>query len=632
MTTQAVADTEQAQHDEELRFQLSADQRMLAQMKSSSWTMALRMPRLVRRALALAWSVDARSTRLLLVCQVLSGVLQAGGLLATTGTIAALISSGHITTRLLNALPSIAVLAGAAGLRALLAIAVSSLSLRLSPKVSREAEVLLLETVMRTELSAYDHAGFNDRWDAAERGAQTAQDLLTTAQNVTASIASLTASFLVVTLLYPGLLPLLVLASLPQGIASIKGAAATYVATIKTSNERRALAMLRWYMADKSVADQIRSNTMSGFLLGRYHRAGARVDEMNDQAAFAAARYGVVGAVCGGLASCLVWVALGVLLATGHIGIASAGTAVFALRNASQSMQGIIGYGTTLFRLGLFLDDWSSFLDEAGGHRLQRGTRIPDRPTLIRTDKVCYTYPESERPALDGVTIEVRRGEIIALVGENGSGKTTLSRLLAALFVPTKGTVLWDGTDTRDLDPHSAWSHTAVVPQTHVPWPLSARENITFGQPAPDGDRAVHEAAAVSGADDVIASLRNGLNTLLARSWWGGQELSGGQWQRVTIARAFFRPSALLILDEPTSALDARGEHRVFQGLRRLAEDRGIVLVTHRLQNVAMADRIYVLDKGRVIQQGTYQSLLAQEEGPNLFRELWELQQDREGV
>ena len=631
MTTEAATDGDQEQQDEEIRWLLTADQQMFAAMKSSGRAMAMRMPRLVRRALALAWDADARSTKALLICQVLSGVLQAGGLLAMTGTIAALIAPGNIMTRLGHALPSIAVLAAAAGLRALLGIAVSSLSLRLSPKISRRAEVLLLETVMRTELSAYDNPGFNDRWDAAERGAQTAQELLTTAQNVTASLASLIASFAVITLLYPGLLPLLLLASLPQGIASVKGAVATYVATIETSNERRALAMLRWYMADKTVADQIRSNTMSGFLLKRYNRAGARVDEKNDQAAFAAARYGVIGAVCGGLASGLVWTALGVLLATGHIGIASAGTAVFALRNASQSMQGIIGYGTTLFRLSLFLDDWSSFLDEAGGHQLNRGTLAADRPMAIRADKVSYTYPDAEQPALDGVTIEVRQGQVIALVGENGSGKTTLSRLLAGLFVPTDGAVLWDGTDTRDLDPDSLWGHTAVVPQTHVPWPLSARENITFGQPTADGDQAVHEAAAVSGADDVIATLRNGLNTLLARSWWGGQELSGGQWQRITIARAFFRPSALLILDEPTSALDARGEHRVFSGLRRLAQDRAVVLVTHRLQNVALADRIYVLDHGRVIQQGTYKQLLA-EKGPNLFKELWELQQDREGI
>lgn len=162
-----------------------------------------------------------------------------------------------------------------------------------------------------------------------------------------------------------------------------------------------------------------------------------------------------------------------------------------------------------------------------------------------------------------------------------------------------------------------------VVPQTHVPWPLSARENLTFGRPTPDGDQAVHDAAAVAGADDVIATLRNGLSTLLARSWWGGQ------WQRITIARAFFRPSALLVLDEPTSAPDARGEHRVFSGLRRVAHDRAVVLVTHRLQNVALADQIYVLDHGRPIQQGTYKRLLAEQ---GLFRELWELQQDRKGI
>ncbi|MGO4757697.1 ATP-binding cassette domain-containing protein, partial [Streptomyces sp. 2MCAF27] len=156
-------------------------------------------------------------------------------------------------------------------------------------------------------------------------------------------------------------------------------------------------------------------------------------------------------------------------------------------------------------------------------------------------------------------------------------------------------------------------------------WPLSARENITLGQPH-GGDEAVREAAVHSGAHEVLGGLRSGLDTLLARQWWGGVELSGGQWQRIALARAFHRPAGLLVMDEPTSALDARAEHRIFAGLRRLAQDRAVVLVTHRLANVAVADRIVVLDRGRVIQQGTFAELV---DSPGLFRELWALQNDR---
>ncbi|WP_225448005.1 ABC transporter ATP-binding protein/permease [Streptacidiphilus sp. P02-A3a] len=438
------------QFDEQLRLQFGADKRALELMRFSGRAMAARLPRLVGRATRLAWDTDRRATAALLGCQLASGLLQVGGLLATTGTISAIIGPGHITARLTAALPSVLVLAGTAGLRAVLGLAVSGMSQRLSPKVARAAERLLAVGGMEAELAAYDSPGYSDRWDAADRGAQTIQDLLSGAQNIIASAASLAAAAVVVCVLHPLLLPLLMLASLPQGIASVKGATAGYLATHETSSERRALFLLRWWMLDKNSADQVRSNHMAPFLIRRYDAIGARVDASNDRAVAIAARYGVIGALCGGLASCLTWGVLAVLLATGHIDVAKAGTAVFALRNAAGSLQGIIGYGGSVFRYGMFLDDWATYLDEVGGHALARGSADPGRATVIRAEAVGYRYEEAAEPALAGVDVEVRRGEIIALVGENGSGKTTLGRLLAGLFLPQEGAVTWDGQDTRE--------------------------------------------------------------------------------------------------------------------------------------------------------------------------------------
>ena len=614
-----------AEFDEQLRMSFGSDAEALAVLRTSSRSMAVRLPRLVVRAMRLAWAADRRATGALLACQLLSGVLEAGGLLATTSTIAAVIGSGQITHRLMAAAPSLVVLAVTAGLRALLGLAISGLSQRVTPKVARASERGLAVAGMGAELAAYDSAGYNSRREAADRGAQTLQDMLSAAQNILAAFASLVASAVVVCLLHPLLLPLLILASLPQGIASTKGAAAAYVAATETTAERRALYYLRWWMLDKYPADQIRSNAMRDFLLRRYDSIGARVDARNDRAVWTAARYGLLGAVCGGLASCLTWTVLGVLLITGHISVARAGAATFALRNASSSLKGIIGYAASLFRFGMFADDWSRFVDEADEHSLARGELDPGPTDVIRAVGVSYLYEGSERPALDGVDVEVRRGEIIALVGENGSGKTTLGRLLSGLYLPAAGAVTWDGHDTRDLDPHALWRQTAVVPQSVAQWPLTCRENITMGRPHPDGDEAVLRAAAVSSADDVVSSLRRGLDTLLANAFWGGQELSGGQWQRLGVARAFYPQPSLLVLDEPTSALDARGEARVFAALRDLAADRAICLVTHRLQNVRLADRIYVLDRGRVVQCGTYDELLAQD---GLFQELRRLQDE----
>ncbi|MEU2431751.1 ABC transporter ATP-binding protein [Streptomyces sp. NPDC007861] len=612
---------------EEFRYR-SSRTAALARRPVTTWEMARRLPQLVRRALALAWRIDRRAVAALLTCQALSAALEAFGLIATTQTITALIASGDIRDRLAGALPAIGLLAGAAGLRALLAIAVSSISSRLSPRISREAELEMLDAAVHTELIAYDHPGFNDKWENADRGAEVAQDLITESQQVMACVASVVAAAGVITVLHPLLLPLLALAVLPQGIASMKGARVHYETSRAMAAERRTLSHLRWYIADKLTADQLRSGTMAGFLLGRYRTIGARVDAATDRAVHRGARYALIGALAGGAASGLLWVSLGLLLATGRMSVASAGTAVFALRTVGTSLQGIVGYGTRLFRTGLYFDDWVEFTQEAGGHRIGRGTLAPAPPAAVRAEALTFLYPASDAPALKEVSLEVRRGEVLALVGENGSGKTTLSKLLSGLYLPTDGRVTWDGRDTRDLDAYALWSQTAVVPQDFARWPMSARENITLGQPH-GGDASVARAAERSGAAEVVDRLRSGLDTLLAREWFGGVELSGGQWQRIAIARAFHRPAGLLVMDEPTSALDPRAEHRIFTGLRVIAEDRAVVLVTHRLANVAVADRIVVLDQGRVIQQGTFAELV---EAPGLFRELWELQNDRGGI
>lgn len=238
--------------------------------------------------------------------------------------------------------------------------------------------------------------------------------------------------------------------------------------------------------------------------------------------------------------------------------------------------------------------------------------------------EVGFVYPGNDQPALNGIDLKLHRGEVVAVVGENASGNTTLANLLAGLYLPTTGAVSWDGHDLATCDAHSVWSNLGRVPQNFTRWPMTARDNITLGRQTEPGDASVLDAAQAAGAADVIDRLPDGLDTLLARSRWGGHDLSGGQWQRLAIARAFHRNAPVLILAEPTSALDARAEHHVFERLKTLANGRTTVSVTHRLVNTRLADRIIVLDRGQVVEERDFASLVS---AGGVFADLYQLQQ-----
>ncbi|WP_428956993.1 ABC transporter ATP-binding protein [Streptomyces sp. cg35] len=601
------------------------DSRELAELLTGT-TMARRLPSLVRRTFALAWEIDRKAVVVLLACQIVSGVSGALGLVATTQALTVLIATAQDTGLLSEAALPVAVLAGSAALRSGLGIAIQALSAQLSPRVSREAEYKMLEAATRAEQAAYDNPGFNDRYDAAERGIDASGDMIGQSQNYIASLTTFLSGAVVLTSLYPLLLVPLVLAAVPQAVASIRGERITYLARIATHKDRRMMYMLRWYLIAKDQSDQVRTDTLAPHLLSKYRASAERVEATSDKATRRRARISVVGSLATGAGACLVGGTVVLLLSTGRISAAAAGTAAFALRTAFTGLQGLVGYGRDLLRTGLYLDDWKEFVDEAAGQRLDRGDLVPGGPEHIALRDVSFRYPGADADTLHHVDFEVRRGEIVAVIGENGSGKSTLMRLLSGLNLPSSGVVTWDGVSVADLDPHAAWRRTSVVPQDFARWPMTARENIALGQPRPEGDAAVHSAARASGADDVIATLRSGLNTLLAREWWGGVALSGGQWQRIAVARALHRDAGLLVMDEPTSDLDARAEHRIFTGLRDVAGDRAVCLVTHNLSNASVADRVVVLHQGRIVQSGTFHDLV---NTPGHMQDLWQLQQDR---
>lgn len=309
-----------------------------------------------------------------------------------------------------------------------------------------------------------------------------------------------------------------------------------------------------------------------------------------------------------------------------RISLASAGAAVIAIRLLSSQVQQIfVGIGS-LFESSLFLEDLDRFLARGHAARERAGDgRTPVEPFAELTlEDVRFAYPGTDREAVRGVSMRIRAGEVVALVGENGSGKTTLAKLVAGLFSATGGRVLWDGTDVGRLDRTSVRRHVGIIFQDFVRYQLTARENVGFGRAdAMEDAERVRAAAELAGASRYLERLPNGYDTLLGKMFSGGYDLSLGQWQRVALARAFFRDAHLLVLDEPTASLDARSEHELFEHVQALGRGRAVLLISHRFSTVKSADRIYVLHHGEVVEQGSHDELMA--EGGR-YAELFELQ------
>ncbi|MGW3681234.1 ABC transporter ATP-binding protein [Streptomyces prasinus] len=617
-----------------MRFQ--ADPHHTAAAAVSTWAIACRLPSALRSAARLGWAADRKALCAMVAAQTATAVLAALALATTTTVVQhaldlldAYSADRPVQALAVAAVPSVVIVAAALVGRSLADATAQGAAARLGPKASREADMHLLTATADVELAAYEHPGFEDSLDAAGRGSEAARELLQDAQSMVSALAQLAAAAAVLSTLHPALLGLLVLAALPRGIAAVKAARIEHTAAHETLSDNRLRSVLRNYSTTRTTAAEIRTGGMGPFLAERYRQVSDRLENEALSAALRALRLRLGGDAVSSLAMLAAWAVLGVLVAGGTIHLAAAGTALFAMRASSGTLNMMMRTGARLFRTSLFLDDWAAFLHTAHGLRTRRGTAEapPDGPTVISARNLTYTYPGTSSPALTGIDLELKKGEVIALVGENGSGKTTLAHLLTGLYLPDHGSVEWDHADLSTLSPQSVWQSVAMVPQSYTRWPLTCRENITLGHTSLQGDTAVLRAAEEAGASSVIAKLPNGLDTSLARSWWGGHDLSGGQWQRIAIARAFHRDAPVLVLDEPTASLDARAEHQVFSRLRELSAGRTALFITHRLANARVADRVVVLDNGKVAETGTYDALLR---SGGLFAELHRLQEGDE--
>ncbi|MFE9202378.1 ABC transporter ATP-binding protein [Micromonospora sp. NPDC007230] len=593
---------------------------------TSFGAVARRLPALVREAVALAWATSRRDTLASIGLNVAAGVLTTLGLLATTGVLRQLFAAGPTPDRIRAAVPALVLAALAVTVRGALTVAAGWAQARLIPQINYQVELRLFEATTAIELAAFDDAGFAEEMDRArDRGIAEAASIVDDTVNLVTGVVGVLATAAAVTVIQPVLLPCLLLAAAPEAVTAVRMARRRHLDWLGRITRRRRMWMLAHLMADRHTAVEIRAYQMREFLLAEYRRIIGLETRAELRLARAQSATRAAGLSVTGIAAFALYAVLGGLLLTGVVALAAAATALLALQSARAGLRTAVFATNSLYEDALYYQDYRDFVDRARQRVPAGGDRDVDAVERIELDQVTMRYPDTDVPAVDGVSLTIRRGEVVALVGENGSGKTTLAKLIAGLYRPTEGMIRWNGVDLAELDPGQAGAQVAVMSQDWWKFPFTARQNIRIGRHDRAADRpgpTVEDAAHGAAAHDMITGLPFGYDTLLDRQFKNGQDLSGGQWQRLVAARGLYRDARLLICDEPSAALDARAEHALFQHLRR-HPDRAVVLITHRLANVRHADRIFVLDHGRLIQQGNHDELMAQD-GP--YRELFELQ------
>lgn len=581
--------------------------------------------RLLRRA-------APRTAIVVVVSQLLSGSATAVSLLLVAKVISVIVDGGPAPPRGSVLVPwlSAMVLAFAAKL-ALDAVTLSAKA-TLVPKVRRVAETDLYAASLEADLELFDDPGFYDRLlRARDRGLMHLEGILDAAIEIGAATFGVVGAAVALVVLHPLLLPALVPALLPEAIAAFAAARMQYAGMARTILLTRQAQMMSDLATSRSAVPEVRANQAGGYVLSEYDRHARALEAHTMALGRREARTIVLGRALSGIGLLASFAVLGGMLYAGWLGLAAAGAAIVAMRSASGEIARLIQAANTSVERALYIADYHDFVADTQARSRRRpppgeARRVPSGAPRILLEAVSFAYPNTAgEPAVRDVSLEIRPGETIALVGENGSGKTTLAKLIAGLYQPTAGRMLWDGQDYASLDPEALAARIAMVLQEPTRWPRTARDNIRLGRNEavdPDGRRLL-EAARHSRAIDVVERLPRGWDTLLSKEFQGGRDLSAGQWQRLAVARGLYRDAPLVIWDEPTAPLDARAECAVYASLRRLAVNRTVVLITHRFASIRDADRIYFLERGRIVESGRHEALMAAE---GRYAELYRLQ------
>jgi len=494
-------------------------------------------------------------------------------------------------------------------------------------RVQLEAERRLLAQASKVDIGHFDNSDWQDRLARAKR------DISWRPGDLTWSVLGLSSNIVTIVLM----------ATILASLHYVLGILALAAAVLSLALERRVTSRLyeffyketteereREYFGDLLVqprtTKEIRAYVLADYLLGRHRKLSEDLFGQREQMYQSGTRISMLSGLVTGTALALAYVFVAIRGAAGTIDPGGVVLVIGAFTSVSATLGNISSTFVAVDQHTTFLDDYFSFLAIDPLVPVPAAPRsVPPGPIDgIEFDDVTFSYPGGTAPAVEGLSLQIRSGELIALVGENGAGKSTLVKLLLRFYDVDRGSVRVGGVDLRDLDPDELRSRIGVLFQDYASYELSVRENVAMGRPggAIDDDR-VTEALRDSRSEWLVKKMPNGLNSRVGRLFEGGHDLSGGEWQRLALARIMYRDADIWILDEPTSSLDPEAEAGIFAELKENLKGRIGIVISHRFSTVRIADRIAVIVDGRVTELGTHQELLRAD---GRYAQLFELQ------
>jgi ATP-binding cassette subfamily B protein len=482
----------------------------------------------------------------------------------------------------------------------------------LAGRYMNHISVRVMEHAASLDLLAYEDPVFYDR---LERARVQATDRLYMIQAIgrliQQVITTITLSISII-VFSPWLLLLLIVGVIPAFVGETHFAFLGYAKNFRQTPIRRQLDYLRVLGGSKEAAKELKLFGLRDFLTGRFK---ALSDQVYHEDIALARRKVIAGSGLSMIGTAGYYTAYVYAVWQTVTGVFSFGTLTLlanAIREASSNLQQTFSTLSTIADQALFLTDLIAFFEMKPTIRSKPNALPAPRPIQrgFEFRNVSFRYPGSSRLVLNGLNFHLRPGERVALIGENGEGKTTIVKLLTRLYDPAEGQVLLDGVDLREYDLEDLYSEIGVIFQDFMRYEMTARENIAVGRIDRMNDlELLQESARKSMAADVLRKLPAGLEQMLGRRFDGGVDLSGGEWQKVALARAYLRDAQVLVLDEPTSALDARSEYEVFKRFAELTREKMALFISHRFSTVRMADRIVVLENGRIAEEGDHDTL-----------------------